>query len=230
MKLPFFTREFLESLPDENDDAVVALTNEYLRLWKQTGGNGNDHDYLEVYAILQTFIEARGLKFTLPPATPPNVRRSDILTLLQREKSAAETRIYERESTYHLEQKSDEYRAIFSKIPTYEFSDVEYDRIQELINELRDLIQKAVLIPTQHKERLLKRLEAMQRELHKRTSNIDRFWGFVAEAGIVARKFGEDLKPINERVTELGRIVIAVIMAKEGIQALPEIVKILQIH
>jgi hypothetical protein len=91
------------------------------------------------------------------------------------------------------------------------------------------LIQKAVLIPKQHKERLLKRLEAMQKELHKSTSNIDRFWGFVAEAGIVARKFGEDLKPINDRVTELGRIVIAVIMAKEGIQALPEIVKILQI-
>jgi hypothetical protein len=66
MKLQFFGREFLESLPDENDDAIVALANE-------------DHDYLEVYAILQAFIETHGLNFTLPPATPPNVRRSDIL-------------------------------------------------------------------------------------------------------------------------------------------------------
>jgi hypothetical protein len=229
MKLQFFSREFLESLPAENDDAVVALANEYTRLWNQTGGAGNDHDFLEVYAILQAFIEARGLKFSLPPATPPNVRRSDILSILQTQKSAAETRIYQRESTFHLEQKSDEYRAMFSIIPTYEFSDADYNRIQELINELRDLIQRAVLIPKQHKERLLKRLEAMQKELHKRTSDIDRFWGFVAEAGIVARKFGEDLKPINDRVGELGRIVIAVIMAKEGIQALPEIVKLLQI-
>ena len=79
MKLQFFGREFLESLPDENDDAIVALANEYLRLWNQTGGTGNDNDYLEVYAILQAFIETHGLNFTLPPATPPNVRRSDIL-------------------------------------------------------------------------------------------------------------------------------------------------------
>jgi hypothetical protein len=169
------------------------------------------------------------LKFSLPAANPPNVPRGEIVNILSTQKTAAEKRIYERESLFHLEQKSDEYRAIFSKADSYEFSDAEYNRIQELINELRDLIQKAVLIPKQHKERLLKRLEAMQKELHKNTSNIDRFWGFVAEAGIVARKFGEDLNPINDRVTELGRIVIAVIMTKEGIQALPEIVKILQI-
>ena len=67
----------------------------------------------------------------------------------------------------------------------------------------------------------------MQNEIHKKTSDIDRFWGFVAEAGIVARKFGEDLKPISDRVTELGKIVVAVIMSHEGIKALPEISKLL---
>lgn len=229
MKLPHFSREFLESLPNEDDDAIVALTNEYLQLWQQTRGNGNDQDFLEVYAILKAFIDTRGLSFTIPPAAPPNVNRSDILIILQDQKSAAEKRIYARESSYYLEQKSDEYRAIFSKAPVYEFSDTDYNRMQEIINELREAIQQAVLIPQEHKSRLLKRLEAMQKELHKRTSDIDRFWGFIAEAGIVARKFGEDLKPINDRVGELGRIVIAVIMAKEGIHALPDIVKLLQI-
>jgi hypothetical protein len=61
----------------------------------------------------------------------------------------------------------------------------------------------------------------------KDTSDIDRFWGFIAEAGIVARKFGEDLKPISDRATELGRIVIAVVMAKEGVKSLPDITKLL---
>ena len=68
----------------------------------------------------------------------------------------------------------------------------------------------------------------MQSEIHKKSSDIDRFWGFVAEAGIVTRKFGEDMKPISDRVTELGKIVIAVIMSKEGIQALPDITKLLE--
>jgi len=41
------------------------------------------------------------------------------------------------------------------------------------------------------------------------------------------RKFGEDLKPISERVLELGTIVLAVIFAREGIKALPEVGQIL---
>jgi hypothetical protein len=67
----------------------------------------------------------------------------------------------------------------------------------------------------------------MQRELHKNATDIDRFWSFIAETGIVARKFGEDLKPITDRAMEVGRIVFAVVMAKEGIKALPEITKLL---
>lgn len=206
------------------------LANEYTRFRGQTGNDGAfDQDYLEVYAIIQAFIEAHGFQFLLPPATPPSVNRNEIQNILQSQKGAAEVRIYKRESTFHFEHKAEEYRAMFSKVPVYEFSDADFNRIQELINQLRDLIQKAVLIPQQHKNRLLKRLEAMQKELHKRTSDIDRFWGFIAEAGIVARKFGEDLQPINERVGELGRIVIAVIMSQEGIHALPDIIRLLQI-
>jgi hypothetical protein len=230
MKLPFFNRELFESLPDDNDDAIVVLADEYARMLQQAGTSTlHDHDFLEAHAILEAFIGARGLNYSLPVATPPTVPRGPVRDFLVQKKSEAEKRIYARESTFHFERKSEEYRAMFSKTPVYEFSDVDFNRIQSLINELRDLIQKAVLIPKQHKDRLLKRLEAMQKELHKRTSDIDRFWGFIAEAGIVARKFGEDLQPINERVGELGRIVIAVIMAKEGIQALPDIVRLLQI-
>ena len=44
------------------------------------------------------------------------------------------------------------------------------------------------------------------------------------------RKFGEDLRPISERVLELGSIVIAVIFAKEGIKALPEVSEMLLAH
>ena len=109
----------------------------------------------------------------------------------------------------------------------YEFSDQDYSRVQVLINELRDEINKSSLITEDHKRRLLKRLEAMQVELHKKTSDIDRFWGFIGEAGITIRKFGEDMQPITNRVQELGRIVIAVIFAKEGIKALPEVSQIL---
>lgn len=191
---------------------------------------GFDHDFLEVYAILDAFIDSRKLSVRLPPVTPPNFNRQAVQEALQNAKSISQQRLYQRDTKEYFDLKSDEYRTLFSKTAAYEFSDKEFDRIQQLICELRTEIQKSVLITANHKRRLLRRLEAMQSELHKETSDIDRFWGFVAEAGIVARKFGEDLQPINERVLELGRIVTAAIMAKEGIQAIPEIAKILQLN
>jgi len=44
-------------------------------------------------------------------------------------------------------------------------------------------------------------------ELHKRVSNLDRFWGFVGDAGVVLGKFGNDVKPIVDRIREMLGIV-----------------------
>lgn len=230
MNSPHFSRKFIDSIPDDNDEVIITVADEFTNLISNANNSSEyQQDFLEVYALMSALFEARGIKIQLPQPNPPKVDRSGIHNILQAEKGGASKRLYERGSVAHLNSKTEEYKALFSKAPVYEFSDEDYNRIQQLINELRQSIGSAVLIPADHKRRLLKRLEAMQAELHKRTSDIDRFWGFVAEAGIVTRKFGEDLKPITQCVNELGRIVIAVIMAKEGIHALPDIVKLLEL-
>ncbi len=230
MKTSFFSREFIERIPDDNDEAIVVIADEYSRMRSQLGGGGeHDHDFLEAYAIIQAFSESRSVNLQLPKVEPPRTNRDSLFAVLNDAKGSANKRIYARDAKAHFEFKEDEYRAFFSKAPVYEFSEDSFARIQQLIDEIRTEIQKSVLVTEDHKRRLLRRLEAMQAELHKKTSDIDRFWGFIAEAGIVARKFGEDLRPLNERVAELGRIVTAVIMTKEGIQALPEIAKLLQL-
>jgi len=99
--------------------------------------------------------------------------------------------------------------------------------VHELANELRDLIRDSSLIGEDHRRRLLRRLEAMQAELRKKTNDIDRFWGFLGEAAITMRKFGEDLQPVSQRVFELSRIIMNVILGKEGIKALPELSQML---
>jgi len=130
----------------------------------------------------------------------------------------------------YFEAKTEEYVALFSRVSVFEFSDADFKRVQDLINELRELFYGSTLITEEHKRRLLRRLEAMHGELRKKTNDIDRFWGFIGEAGIAMRKFGEDLAPISERVLELGGIVMTVIFAKEGIKALPEVSQILLPH
>lgn len=81
------------------------------------------------------------------------------------------------------------------------------DRTQQLINELRDIVNKTNSISDEHKLRLLRKLERLQMEFHKKESDFDRFWGFVGEIGPVIGKFGRDVKPFTDRLRELVDIV-----------------------
>jgi hypothetical protein len=227
MKSGLFTEEFLQNLPSDILEASELICKEFDRLYLSTEGRAYN-DYVEAYAILQAFSNSRQRAESFPQL---GISQQDnvlaITTVFGNIKKAAEANLIRRRSQGMLTTKTLEYEAVFAKASYYEFSETDFNRIQVLMNEMRDLIRESALITADHKRRLLIRLEAMQAELHKKTRDIERFWSFIGEAGIVIRKFGEDAKPITDRVQELGKIVIAVIMAKEGIKALPEISKLL---
>ena len=89
----------------------------------------------------------------------------------------------------------------------YEFSQGDIERIQTLLNDLRSLVSAADKFKPDHQQRLLARLEALQRELHKKVSDLDRFWGLIGDAGVMLAKLGNDAKPIVDRVREIADIV-----------------------
>jgi len=99
------------------------------------------------------------------------------------------------------------YNTLFDNTFSYEFTTGDLDRIQKLINELRDNINLSELFTAEHKQRLLTRLERIQTELHKKVSDLDRFWGLIGDAGVVIGKFGNDAKPIVDRIKEIADIV-----------------------
>ena len=80
-------------------------------------------------------------------------------------------------------------------------------KVQTLINELRDEISKSSLFDDNHKGRLLNRLGSLQNEIHKRMSNLDKFWGFVGDAGVMLGRFGKDAKPFTDRIRDIMQIV-----------------------
>jgi len=244
MKTGYFSKEFLQSLPSDNLKALVAFGKEFGRFhddsvedirenaqseedWHIVKSKQHD-DYVEALAIFTALVKTRGLNVKFPDVGPNKIKNIDtIQEFLHEIGKSSSDQLTKRTASSLLTDKTDQYSNLFKSEPTYEFNDADVNRIQQLVNELRDLISTSSLITPEHKRRLLGRLEAMQGELHKYTSDIDRFWGFFVEAGIVARKFGEDLKPISDRVTELGKIVITAVMAKEGVKALPDITKLL---
>jgi uncharacterized protein YoxC len=89
----------------------------------------------------------------------------------------------------------------------YEFSQGDLNRVQTLINELREQIGSATYFEPDHQRRLLKRLERLQGELHKKVADLDRFWGLVGDAGVAMGKFGTNAKPIVDRIREIAEIV-----------------------
>ncbi|PQP13997.1 hypothetical protein C5615_28190 [Burkholderia cepacia] len=89
----------------------------------------------------------------------------------------------------------------------YHFTDGDVSRIQTLINELRELVSQSDGFESDHKARLLKRLERLQSEIHKNVSDLDRFWGLIGDAGVVLGKLGTNAKPLVDRIKEIADIV-----------------------
>ncbi len=100
-----------------------------------------------------------------------------------------------------------QYRTSLKSSFAYEFSDGDINRIQELISELREELVSNSVLDSVHKDRLLKRLEKLQSELHKRVADLDKFWGLLGDAGVALGKFGKDAKPLVDRIRELTKIV-----------------------
>jgi hypothetical protein len=233
MKTAFFPPKLLQTLPSDNIEALAAICGEFERFDGHARQLPEHHgDYVEALSILRAFAIARDAKLEPFPEIGPQRHGNvtNVTAYFGRLRDMVRTELSGRYSRGYFETKTEEYVALFSRVSVYEFSDTDFKRVHDLIRELRELIRVSTLITEDHKRRLLRRLEAMHAELHKKTSDIDRFWGFIGEAGIAMRKFGEDLAPISERVLELGGIVITVIFAKEGVKALPEISQIVLPH
>ena len=100
-----------------------------------------------------------------------------------------------------------QYDAALKSSFAYEFTQGDLERVQSLINEIRKHIAQVEGLEKGHRQRLLKRLESLQAELHKRVSDLDRFWGLVGDAGVVLGKLGKDAKPVVDRIREVAEIV-----------------------
>jgi hypothetical protein len=230
MKTAFFSAKMLQCLPSDNVEALAALCGEFERLDGHARQLPEQHaDYVEALSILKAFAMARDVKLDPLPEIGPQRHQNiaNVAAYFNQLRNEVRTELSSRYSRGFFETKIEEYVALFARVSVYEFSDEDFKRVQRLMTELGELIRGSSLISDDHKRRLLRRLEAMRAELHLKTTDIDRFWGFIGEAGIAMRKFGADLAPISERVLELGSIVTAVIFSKEGIKALPEVSQML---
>lgn len=202
-------KSFVERMKVDTASAVVELCVETLRqVERASKWTANDYKVMvDVYMFLSAAKEA-GILLQGSPEV-------DVLDVTDRNGLCSRVQVWLNElySFYKaildqdmLDASKNHFRSMFGNIFSYEFSQGDVDRVQFLINELREKISAANLNEG-HKQRLLARLEKLQSELHKKISDLDRFWGLVGDAGVVMGKLGNDAKPIVDRIKEVADII-----------------------
>lgn len=92
-------------------------------------------------------------------------------------------------------------------VTSYEFSDEDYEKIQVAVSRVRNTVRKSKTITEKHRERILKAVERVQRELNKRMSNFDRFWGLIFATLDYTHEAGKKALPIAKDMQEIVTIV-----------------------
>lgn len=205
MRIP---QEILELIKDDPVYGTISAC----KFVDSTFVNGNiwmeaDEELLfEIYALITSLKDVGRITFI---ADTPNTRASfpSICALLHKfvieVKEQLESLHRTQTNERRLEQLKNHFSLTLNNSFGYEFTDGDLKRIRTLINELRELITENSELDEDHKRRLLKRLEKMQSEIHKKVSDLNAFYGLAVEASVVLKKVGENAKPIVDRIKEL---------------------------
>jgi hypothetical protein len=207
--MTIFTEEFFERLSADPQLALSQICSLFLLSRDKTNTNNLNY-YLEFYAIVEAFVDEHKLKLKLDL---PEIRSLETQAKKDKVAHFAATinnslvdYVRENKESGELDKFRRQFSTKFGNPFIYEFTDGDIARIQLLLNELRDLISSSSDFEEKHKRRLLKRLENLQSELHKKMADLDHFWGLVGDAGVVFGKFGKDAKPFVDRIREITKI------------------------
>lgn len=201
-----FKDKFIEELPDDPILASHKICEEFFLQDQQIPATHEEESYeiyLEAFGIFQAVIEAYQLNYTLPSI---NSNRTENILRIQRFFRETRKTLENDVAQITIQKAKIKFSAKMNRTFSYEFTTGDLKRVQTLLNELRDNVTSSKLFEDEHRNRILKRLESLQGELHKRMADIDKLWGLIGEAGVVIGKFGKDSKPFVDRIKEISQI------------------------
>lgn len=205
MRIP---QEILNQVMIEPLPGTIAAINFALTSFGDSNGweAGDEEIMLEAYALVTSLQETGRLNVTTtPPSITANLQSTcgQLQRFLNEIKNLSEDKLRLETNQRKIDQFKNQFALTLNNAFGYEFTDGDLKRVQALINELRELITANTELDEDHKLRLLKRLEKMQSEIHKKVSDLNAFYGLAVEASVMLKKVGENAKPIVDRIKEL---------------------------
>jgi hypothetical protein len=202
-----FDQEFCNNLPADPLVGVQTMTDRFIQISMSLSPEEREEHFEEfvkaVYAVY-AYINAHALhELNVPNLPELKGSRDEYLKSAMLWFDAVRNRIQNALTRRSAEAAQAYYNGLFKNDHIVELTDNEHRHIQDLVDQLRKFLTESAIFDRKHKERLLARLEKLQQELHKTMSNIDRFWGFLSDAGIAVGRFGDDAKPMFDRAREI---------------------------
>lgn len=205
-----FSEEFIDQIQNDVVASVLFICNHSidlaLPLLKRSQYSESYSILVEGFALVESILDSNlmTVDLAIPTLTMVDENDSNQMFSFFRE---LKKNLLSREKLLQLEQMKSRFKASLGGVFVYEFSQGDLEKVQTLLSQLRDQIVASKFIEEEHQQRILRRLEKLQSELHKRVSDLDRFWGLIGDAGVALGKFGNDAKPIVDRIKEITEIV-----------------------
>lgn len=204
--MPIFNSEQLAQIPNEPYKGIEYICNSFDDFETWVDHNHEDVSvvqYLEYWTLLKIFCSKHGLDFPQLKISPrishPENEFAAVRSAFRDIRAAVSDKIIEKE----LEAAEELFTAHLGTGVAFELSDGDIEVINAKILELRNAIDASTVLEDKHKERLLKRLEALQSEIHKKQSNYDKMIGTMVEVMTVVKKVGEAAEPWGRLVRDI---------------------------
>jgi hypothetical protein len=198
---------FMENMPDEPLLALLYVAENFKSETERLSSRGryDAYDrYLDYFYLTLEIVNRMNIGLTVPKL---NQDRGDNIARIDFFYEEMWVVLKRLEKEIQAKRLADKFPEKFGEKFYFEFSQGDLEIMQSKINELREIIRNSDDFDDDFRSRLAKKLEGLQQELHKRTSNLDKFWGLLGDAGVALGKFGEDAEPIFKRVREILEIV-----------------------
>lgn len=109
-------------------------------------------------------------------------------------------------------------------VPTFELGSKDKERVMLLCSQMRKIIFSTDVFDQPHKRRLLNRIAGIEKQVEQPKGMLDVIRGGVSDIGETLGKFGVDIKPLTDRISEVLQITRANSKEYEQLPA-PEEVK-----
>ncbi|EOX4844307.1 hypothetical protein [Vibrio navarrensis] len=200
------TFDLIEESPIKGLNQVIDIANDYIKSLSIVDFDLKQEALWSSCILIANVVDTYNLTGLNSELPTPEHNQSDTVKQLEQFLASTQTEVTLMLTQLNISDIKQKYSHRLKSSFAYEFSQGDYDRVQTLINELREYISSSDVIEENHKHRLLKRLERLQSELHKRVPDLDRFWGLIGDAGVVLGKFGKDVKPLVDNIKEIAGI------------------------